>query len=232
MGEKAANSARSLRWDLIRTLVSVQRHCYNSPAGCFRRKIIFIPSSTSYASMDLTVIMGPMKSGKSYDLISFFAPLKYTAIPYALYQSARHLRDEQIHSRNGSLLAAQRIVSLTEALGNGCKIVGIDEIHMFPAHETLVIDKLLRTGVKVIVSGLDLDYQGKMFDVMRNLLELGPREVRYKRAVCESCKSPDAMYTQVLKDNQALLEGMPSVIPDDGTYSYKATCRYCFVKPL
>jgi thymidine kinase len=173
-----------------------------------------------------------MKSGKSYDLISFFAPLKYTAIPYALYQSARHLRDEQIQSRNGSLLAAQRIFSLTEALGNGCKIIGIDEIHMFPAHETLVIDKLLRTGVKVIVSGLDLDYQGKMFDVMRNLLELGPREVRYKRAVCESCKSPDAMYTQVLRDSQPLLEGMPSVIPDDGTYSYKATCRYCFVKPL
>ncbi len=180
--------------------------------------------------MDLTVIMGPMKSGKSYDLISFFAPLKYTAIPYTLYQSARHVRDEQVQSRNGSLLSAQRIYSLTEILGNGCKIVGIDEMHMFPAHEVLVIDKLLRTGVKVIVSGLDLDYQGKMFTTMRALLELGPKEVRYKRAVCELCKSPDAIYSQVLKDNQPLLDGMPSVIPDDGTYSYRSTCRYCFVK--
>lgn len=182
--------------------------------------------------MDLTVIMGPMKSGKSYDLISFFAPLKYTAIPYALYQSARHVRDEQVQSRNGSLLSAQRIYSLTEVLGNGCRIIGIDEMHMFPAHEVLVIDKLLRMGVKVIVSGLDLDYQGKMFEVMRTLLELGPKEVRYKRAVCELCKSPDAIYSQVLKDNLPLLEGMPSVIPDDGTYSYKATCRFCFVKPV
>lgn len=181
--------------------------------------------------MDLTVIMGPMKSGKSYDLISFFAPLKYTTLPYALYQSARNVRDEQIQSRNGSLLEARRIHSLTEILGNGCKIIGIDEMHMFPPHEVLVIDKLLRLGVKVIVSGLDLDYQGKMFAITRQLLELGPKEVRYKRAVCEICKSPDAVYTQVLKDNIPLLDGMPPVIPDDGTFSYKAACRECFVKP-
>ncbi len=181
--------------------------------------------------MDLTVIMGPMKSGKSYDLISFFAPLKYTALPYALYQSARHVREANVTSRNGSLLPAKRIHTLTEILGNGCKIVGIEEMHMFPPHEVLVIEQLLRMGVRVVASGLDLDYQGRMFESMRSLLELGPKEVRYKRAVCESCKNPDAMYTQVLKDNIPLLEGMPSVIPDDGTYTYRAVCRYCFVKP-
>lgn len=180
--------------------------------------------------MDLTLILGPMKSGKSYDLISFFAPLQYTDIPYTLYQSSRHVRDEQIQSRNGVGLKAQRIVSLQEIIPTSSRIIGIDEIHMFSPNDVMYIEQLLDEGVKVIVSGLDLDYQGKMFETTRRLFELGPKEVRYRRAVCEKCKNPEAMYSQVLCNSSPLTEGMPPVIPDDGTFSYQATCRKCFVR--
>lgn len=181
--------------------------------------------------MELTLILGPMKSGKSYDLISYFAPLKYTTIPHVLYQSQRNVRDEQVTSRNGVALAAQKISDLREALTGDWRVVGIDETHMFPASSVEIVEELLKRGVKVIVSGLDLDYRGHMFEVIKGLLELGPKEVRYKRAVCELCKNPEAIYTQVLKMGEPIVADLPPVLPDDGTYTYMTTCRNCFVRP-
>jgi thymidine kinase len=59
--------------------------------------------------MPLKLILGPMKSGKSFELISNFAHLKYTNIPYAIYQSSRHVRDSGVKSRNGAVLEAQLV---------------------------------------------------------------------------------------------------------------------------
>lgn len=180
--------------------------------------------------MDLTLILGPMKSGKSYDLISFFAPLQYTDIPFALYQPTRNVRDEQIQSRNGIGINAQKITSLKEIIPTSARIIGIDELHMFEAEDVSHIEQLLHEGIKIIASGLDLDYQGKMFAPIQRLLELGPKEVRYRRAVCEICKSPEATHSQVLENSTPLTSGMPPTIPDDGTFDYQARCRKCFVR--
>ena len=81
--------------------------------------------------MELTLILGPMKSGKSFDLISHFAPLKYTNIPFALYQSAKNVRDAEIWSRNGISLEAKKVHDLSETLASCAKVIGIDEVHMF-----------------------------------------------------------------------------------------------------
>ncbi len=179
--------------------------------------------------MDLTLILGPMKSGKSFDLISYFAPLKYTDIPHVLYQSARNVRDEHISSRNGVIIAAKKVSTLADALDKNFAVVGIDELHMFDPADVAVVAQLLNRGVKVIAAGLDTDYRGKMFDVVKGLLELGPKEVRHKRSVCELCRQPTAVYSQVFSKGIPLTEGMPPVIPDDGTFTYQPVCRNCFV---
>jgi len=178
--------------------------------------------------MGLTLILGPMKSGKSLELISYFAPLRYTNISFGLFQSARNVRDKNVWTRDGLQLEAKKIESLSEILDDNYQIVGIDEIHMFPADEAWVLDKILKRGCRLIVSGLDTDYRGKMFDIIKKVLELGPSEVRYRKAVCEICKNPNAVYTQLLKDDSPILEGLPSVLPEDGTYGYKVVCRSCF----
>jgi thymidine kinase len=181
--------------------------------------------------MELILILGPMKSGKSFDLINFFAPLRYSSTSFALFQSSRNVRDEHIQSRNGVNLSAQKVDSLKEALGKGYSIIGIDEIHMFPDSDVAIIEQLMREGTKVVISGLDTDYRGKLFSIIGQLLELGPKEVRYKRAACEGCKKFDAIYTQVYRENVPLTSGMPPVIPEDGTFTYQPMCRDCFVSP-
>lgn len=179
--------------------------------------------------MELTLILGPMKSGKSFELINNFAPLRYTKVPFGLYQSARHVREESIRSRNGVDMQAKIIHHLSDILLDKVSVVGIDEIHMFLPAEAAVIGELIRRGTKVFVSGLDTDYRGKLFDMIARLFELGPKEVKYKRAACEFCQKFNATYTQVFKDGAAITSGMPPVIPDDGTFTYQPVCRDCFV---
>lgn len=182
--------------------------------------------------MDLTIILGPMKSGKSFNLISYFAPLKYTDISFALYQSDRNVRDAQISSRNGLALEAQKIHSLHDIADNAASVIGIDELHMFEPDDVAAIARLLQKGTKIIAAGLDLDYKGNMFEVVKKLLELGPKEVLYKRAVCEKCRLPKAVYSQVFHNLVPVTNGMPSVLPDDGTFTYQPVCHACFIRAV
>jgi thymidine kinase len=180
--------------------------------------------------MELILILGPMKSGKSFELIGHFMPLRYTDIAYGIYQSSKNVRDKNVWSRNGAMLASQKVDDLSEILDKDQRIVGIDEVHMFDEKDIEIVKELLKRGVKVIASGLDTDYRGEMFPSVKRLLELGPKEIKYKRAVCEICKKPDAIYTQIFNGGCPILEGLSSVLPDDGTYAYKPVCRNCFVK--
>jgi len=174
------------------------------------------------------LILGPMKSGKSFDLISYFAPLRYTKKRFALFQSERNVRDNQIESRNGALLDANKVGSFAEIIDAGYEIIGIDEIHMFRPEEAENIKKILQKGTQVVVAGLDLDYRGEMFLIIKKLLEIGPLRVVYRRAVCENCHEHNAVYTQVYNNGAPITEGMPPVIPDDGTFTYSPLCRSCF----
>lgn len=171
-----------------------------------------------------------MKSGKSFDLISHFSPLQYTHSKYALFQPLRNVRDVGIESRSGLFINAQKIQSLGEIEDGDFSVVGIDEVHMFEPDDALAVGKLLSRDIEVIVSGLDTDYQGRMFEVVKRLFELGPHEVRYKRAVCNECKNFSATHTQVYSKGVPLTSGMPPVIPDDGTFTYEPLCRRCFVR--
>ncbi len=180
--------------------------------------------------MNLHVILGPMKSGKSHELISHFAPLGFTDISHGLFQSVRNVRDQSVWSRNGTELAAQKVQTLEPVYNQHLNVVGIDEFHMFAPEDAHWIEMMLREGTKVVVSSLDTDYQGKLFETVSNLLQLGPAEVKFKRSVCENCKAPHAIYSQIFKEGEPLLDGMPPVIPDDGTFTYKPVCRKCFIK--
>lgn len=183
--------------------------------------------------MPLTLILGPMKSAKSLDLASHMLPFTYTKLTYGVFNPRKNVRDgKNIRSRAGIRLPAIKIKSLAEIyeLDPRPEYIGIDEIHMFHENDAKVVANLLAENHTIYASGLDLDYQGVMFPIIQNLLSLGPREVRFKRAVCEYCRKPDAIFTQVYEWGEPVLSGRPSVIPDDktGRYTYKPVCRHCF----
>lgn len=182
--------------------------------------------------MELTLILGPMKSGKSFELINHFIFLGKKNVSFELYQSSKNVRDEKIWSRNGIEINAKKIDSLSEIKKEDVEVVGIDEIHMFLVEDAGIIEDLLERGIKIIIAGLDSDYQGKMFSIVRKLLDLKPDRVEYKKAICEICGKAEAIYTQIFKDKEFILDGLPPVVPDDGAYIYKPVCKNCFKKLL
>ena len=175
-----------------------------------------------------------MKSGKSYELISYFAPLRYSKVRFGLYQSAKNVRDFAVQSRNGVLLKAKKVKSFFDIHKDACarnlEVVGVDEVHMFSPRGVAAVAEMLNSGIKVWVSGLDKDYRGRLFPVVQKLLELGPSEIKLKKSVCEICKKPEAVFTQILKGKKPIFSGLPSIVPENGTYKYRPVCRKCFEK--
>lgn len=176
-----------------------------------------------------TLILGPMKSGKSHELIASVEPFRYTDQEVVCVQPKANVREQDIRSRVGVSLAAIAIESLND-LNQHFDTLGIDEVHMFHESDAEKINQWLLEGKNIIASGLDLDYRGKLMPIVTRLIELKPDRLINKMSVCDVCKQFNAQYSQVLYNNSPLLNGLTSVIPEDGTYQYEARCRGCFVK--
>lgn len=186
----------------------------------------------------LILIIGPMKSGKSGDLFSFFGPLGFSDTPWTAYMPSRNTRDNTIWSRMGrggirfDQSKVNKVDALDCALKTKDKVIGIDEIHMFDPSQAEVIGKLLAQGKDVVAAGLDMDYRGVVYEIITRLIMIGPDEIIIHQAVCDVCKQWNAHFTQILHKGIPVLEGLPSIIPDDKTheYDYQARCRYHFVR--
>ncbi len=101
---------------------------------------------------------------------------------------------------------------------------------MFDEKDAAIIERWVKAGKDVFISGLDLDYRGGMIPIVQRIFEFRPDMVLMKNAVCEVCHVYDARFTQILKNNEPVQGGLPPVVPDDGTYQYETRCRACFVK--
>lgn len=178
--------------------------------------------------MALTLILGPMKSGKSLELIARMAPYEFADKKVLYLQPARNVRDEGIVSRSGLRVKSQKVSSLKDVI-SPVDVIGIDETFMFDPEDMAVVKQWLNEGKELIISSLDLNYRGKLVDVVKQLLEMKPQEILFKKAVCDACKSYDAVYTQILHKGKPVTGGLPTVVPEDGTYVYEPRCRKCFV---
>jgi thymidine kinase len=176
-----------------------------------------------------TMIVGPMKSGKSLELIARTAPYEYTDKKVLYVQPEANTRDPGIRSRLGVKATALTVSSLRE-VDHSFDVISIDEVHMFDEVDAAIVDAWLHEGKNVITSGLDLDYRGKMLPIITRLLELKPEEQISKLAVCDACKEYRAPFTQILRNNVPILNGLSSITVDDGSYDFQARCRDCFVK--
>lgn len=178
--------------------------------------------------MPMTLIIGPMKSGKSLELIARLSPYEYTKSKILLLQPIHNVRDASVVSRSGLKKQARKVKSLAEVADATEDVIGIDEINMFPAADAAVISTWLHQGKRLVVSGLDLDYRAKLHPIISKIYELKPELIVDRIAVCELCLSYKARFTQIVADGKVVRGGLPSLIPEDGTYHYRPVCRKCY----
>jgi thymidine kinase len=103
-------------------------------------------------------------------------------------------------------------------LAQGVDVVGIDEAQFFDDQITHVCEKLALSGIRVIVAGLDMDYKGKPFGPMPDLLAIADYITKL-HAICVKCGNiANVSYRKVTGGDQVLL-GEKNL--------YEPRCRIC-----
>jgi thymidine kinase len=187
--------------------------------------------------LTLEVIIGPMFSGKTSELIRLVEREVYAKKKGAIFKIAfdRRYSAKQVVTHNGLKYDAYTVASSDEGLrriediareGN-LDAIGVDEINFFPLAVVDILDKMADTK-KVIACGLNLDFKAEPFVPTMELAARADR-VRYLSAVCVVC-GQEATRTQRLIAGKPAPRGSP-VIAVGGKEMYEPRCRSCYVPP-
>ncbi|MBR6083829.1 MAG: thymidine kinase [Salinivirgaceae bacterium] len=173
----------------------------------------------------IEVICGSMFSGKTEELIRRLRRAKFARQSVEIFKPAVDVRysavDVVSHDDNSipstPVESAQNIL----LLASNVQVVGIDEAQFFDDGLVDVCNQLANSGVRVIVAGLDMDYQGNPFGPMPKLMAIAD-DVLKVHAVCVRCGALAQFSHRLAKTDKLVLLGE--------TDSYEPLCRRCFLK--
>lgn len=177
----------------------------------------------------LEVICGPMFSGKSEELLRRAELAKIAGLDVMAYKPMTDTRSQTIKSRSGFEMPAYEVTNIMVGGTIPDAVVIIDEAQFFDSDMLLFVVPTLMSlnRNRVIISGLDMDFQGNPFGPMPQLLAMA-NKVTKLTAVCHACKSFDACYTQRIVNGLPTLSGEQILIGDNE--SYEARCFDCWNK--
>ena len=181
--------------------------------------------SESKANGWIEVICGSMFSGKTEELIRRLKRVEFAQQKLALFKPAIDDRyhEEHVVSHRGSSFEAVPVQSSADILKHWKKerIVAIDEAQFFDEGLVEVCNELAKNGVRVIIAGLDMDYLGKPFGPMPQLL-CTAEYVTKVHAICVSCGNLAQFSHRTVKEEGQVLVG--------AVETYEPLCRACFNK--
>ena len=170
----------------------------------------------------IEVICGSMFSGKTEELIRRLKRVKIANLKVEIFMPSIDIRygKEKIVSHDENKFQAtpidhsQSILQMT----NDSDVVGIDEAQFFDNEITEVCKKLALNGTRVIVAGLDMDYLGRPFGQMPNLLAVADYITKL-HAICVCCGNIATNTYRKSEDEGLVVLGEKDI--------YEARCRTC-----
>ena len=141
----------------------------------------------------LEVICGSMFSGKTEELIKRIKKVELSGNKYRVYRpkiDSRNPNNKIISHAKNEVLAT--IISSPKEILDNCKdidVIGIDEAQFFDQSLVKVCNTLANNGQRIIVAGLDMDYEGNPFGPIPNLMACA-EEVKKVYAVCVETGNP------------------------------------------
>jgi len=176
----------------------------------------------------IEVIVGPMFSGKSEELIRRLRRAEIAKQRVQIFKPEidKRYAKNGIVSHSGLEIASELVDSgsaILEKVAPRTEVVGIDEAQFLGETAVDACVKLADLGKRVIVAGLDTDFMGRPFEPMPRLLAVA-EEITKLLAICMQCGNP-AVHTQRLVASEELI-----VVGAGGIY--EARCRRCFEPQL
>jgi len=170
----------------------------------------------------IEVICGSMFSGKTEELIRRLKRVKIANLKAEIFKPAIDVRYDEVKivSHDTNFIQSTPVDSSQNILllAQDADVVGIDEAQFFDSEITNVCEQLALGGKRVIVAGLDMDYTGKPFGQMPNLLAIADYITKL-HAICVRCGNiANISYRKTSQPGQVLL-GEKDV--------YEPRCRHC-----
>lgn len=176
------------------------------------------------------LIWGPVKSGKTSDLIREAKRFKVRGMEII---SVKHTIDTRLHdsdgfmtSRDGTALHAAHITDTLDydrIVGERAApvVIAIDEGQFFGDQLVPFVDLAVLNGHRVIVAALNGDFQRQPFPGIALLAARS--HVRTLSAVCSSCGN-DGMHSKKIGGDKA------KIVEVDGEHvTYEPRCTRCFI---
>jgi thymidine kinase len=171
----------------------------------------------------IEVVCGSMFSGKTEELIRRVNRARIAKVNVEIFSPVADTRYDKsaLVSHNLNSIPSKAVSKAAEILplASHIQVVGIDEAQFFDDELPSVCQTLANAGIRVIVAGLDMDFKGRPFGTMPQIMAIAD-SVTKLHAVCVKC-GQQAMYSYRLVPNESqILLGEKE--------SYEARCRNCF----
>lgn len=171
----------------------------------------------------IEVICGSMFSGKTEELIRRLKRAKIANLKVEIFKPAVDVRydDVKIVSHDTNSIHSTPVDNASSILLPALQVdvVGIDEAQFFDESIVEVCNHLAMRGVRVIVAGLDMDYTGRPFGPMPQLLATADYITKL-HAICVQCGNIASISYRKVKDESQLLLGEKDL--------YEPRCRTCW----
>ncbi|MCK9448069.1 MAG: thymidine kinase [Bacteroidales bacterium] len=173
----------------------------------------------------IEVICGSMFSGKTEELIRRLNRARIAKQKVEIFKPELDKRysEADVVSHDANAIRSIPVQSASQILfyAGDCDVVGIDEAQFFDAELTAVCNQLADMGIRVIVAGLDMDFSGKPFGPMPQLLSIA-EYVSKVHAICMRCGNLAHYSFRTIASDKLVILGE--------TESYEPLCRSCYNK--
>ena len=175
----------------------------------------------------IEVICGSMFSGKTEELIRRMKRAKFAKQRVEIFKPAMDVRysAEDVVSHDQNTIPSTPIDTSSSILllASNIDVVGIDEAQFLDHGLIDVCNQLANKGVRVIVAGLDMDFQGKPFGPIPGLCAIAVEVVKV-HAICVKCGALAYISLRLVDNDKRVLLGEKQ--------TYEPLCRECYQRAL
>ena len=182
-------------------------------------------SNNSERSGWIEIVCGSMFSGKTEELLRRLTRARIAKQKVEVFKPAVDVRydEDDVVSHDARKSASIPVENASQILfyAEEFEVVGIDEAQFFGNELVSVCNELANRGKRVIVAGLDMDYQGNPFGPIPQLLATA-EYVTKVHAICMKCGNLANYSHRTVNDDKLVVLGE--------TDAYEPLCRKCFVE--
>ena len=181
------------------------------------------PSFRAQRSGWIEVICGSMFSGKTEELIRRLNRAKIANQRVQIFKPTKDQRysDNSVVSHNENAIDSIPIANSQDIYDHmeDVNVIGIDEAQFFDMELVAVCENLAVRGIRVVAAGLDMDFRGKPFGPIPDLLAVA-EYITKVHAICPHCGSLATHSYRLSEEKETVVIGEKD--------KYEPRCRICY----